>query len=296
MEAAIRTIGQTSSCLGSNDPRLTAQGKTDFRRQLQAYSKRDPPPSRVKPLPVQVLRHVLAGASHSPCEKVKAIADSSCIAFFFLMRPGEYTAGAQDATPFRLQDVQLFLGSRRLPTATATPTDLHAATFVSYTFTTQKNGVRGEVIGLGPSGDPLLCPVRATARQILRARSVHAPLSSPVAGYPAGNAWRPVVPTDVTTALRVAVMALGPAALGFQPADVSSRSLRASGATALLCANVDSDTIRLVGRWRSDEMLRYLHVQAEPVMRGFARRMVSNGDFGALHPGPGIPVGHPPSS
>jgi hypothetical protein len=43
---------------------------------------------------------------------------------------------------------------------------------------------------------------------------------------------------------------------------------------ALLCAEVDTDIIRLIGRWRSDEMLRYLHVQAEPVMRGFAPRML----------------------
>jgi hypothetical protein len=32
---------------------------------------------------------------------------------------------------------------------------------------------------------------------------------------------------------------------------------------ALLCAHVDTEIIHLVGRWCSDEMLRYLHVQAE---------------------------------
>jgi hypothetical protein len=33
---------------------------------------------------------------------------------------------------------------------------------------------------------------------------------------------------------------------------------------ALLNGGVDTDIIRLIGRWRSDKMLRYLHVQAEP--------------------------------
>ena len=33
-------------------------------------------------------------------------------------------------------------------------------------------------------------------------------------------------------------------------------------AMALLCAGVNSDRTRLLGRWRSDEMYRYLHVQA----------------------------------
>ena len=71
---------------------------------------------------------------------------------------------------------------------------------------------------------------------------------------------------------------LGPE-LGFLPEDVTARCLRASGANALLCAKVDTDVIRLLGRWRSDEMLRYLHCQATPVMQDFSRKMLSGGVF-----------------
>jgi hypothetical protein len=46
---------------------------------------------------------------------------------------------------------------------------------------------------------------------------------------------------------------------------------------ALLCAKVNTDLIQLLGRWRSDIMLRYLYVQAQPVMRNFARLMVQGG-------------------
>ena len=74
---------------------------------------------------------------------------------------------------------------------------------------------------------------------------------------------------------------MGPS-VGISPSDISARSLRASGAMALLCAQVDSDTIRLLGRWRSDEMLRYLHVQAQPVMKNFARRMLEGGHYTML--------------
>ena len=62
--------------------------------------------------------------------------------------------------------------------------------------------------------------------------------------------------------------------LGFLPHEVSARSLRAGGATALLVGKVDPDIIQLIGRWRSDEMLRYLHLSAEPVMKDFARKML----------------------
>ena len=48
---------------------------------------------------------------------------------------------------------------------------------------------------------------------------------------------------------------------------------------ALFNAQVDSDTIRLIGRWQSDAMLRYLHLQAQPVMQGFANRMLQGGDY-----------------
>jgi hypothetical protein len=58
---------------------------------------------------------------------------------------------------------------------------------------------------------------------------------------------------------------------------------------ALLCAHVDSDVIRLLGRWRSDEMLCYLHVQAEPVMRDFSRRMLA-GDSFTLLPNQDVPI------
>ncbi|EJK56667.1 hypothetical protein THAOC_23403 [Thalassiosira oceanica] len=71
---------------------------------------------------------------------------------------------------------------------------------------------------------------------------------------------------------------IGPS-LGFLPEDVSARSLRAAGANALLFAKVDTDVIRLIGRWRSDEMLRYLHVQAAPLMADYSRRMITAGQY-----------------
>ncbi len=85
----------------------------------------------------------------------------------------------------------------------------------------------------------------------------------------------------------MAVDILGPT-LGVLLTDISAYSLRASGAMALLCTQVDTDVICLLGRWCSDEMLRYLHIQAEPVMRDFAARMLLNGNF-VLTPNQDVP-------
>jgi hypothetical protein len=275
--------------MGQPDPRCTSQGKIDFRlqRMIASFKKEDPPPARVKPIPVQVLRRVMVVAHATATPGNLAIADMICIAFFFLLRPGEYTISRGESTPFRNCDVQFRLGNRRLHPVTATAGEIRSATFVTLTFTTQKNGVRGEVIGLGRSGHPHLCPIISLGNRILHARDHGALPTAPLASYYSTGQWHHVVPSDVTTALQQAVIFLGPT-LGFLASDVSARSLRSSGAMALLGAKVDTDMIRLVGRWRSDEMLRYLHVQAEPTMRDYSSRMLQHGTF-VLHPNADVP-------
>jgi hypothetical protein len=206
------------------------------------------------------------------------------LAFFYLLRPGEYAHSPQAETcPFRLCDVQLFLpnGMATLNLATATDDELLAASSASLTFTDQKNGVKGEVIHHAHSGDPYLSPVKILARRVIHLRSHNAPWTTPLCHYYRNHQTRThlIKPNDITTALRAAVTRLGPATLGFLPTEVSARSLRASGANALLCAKVDTDMIRLLGRWRSDEMFRYLHLQAQPIMQAFARKMLVGGDF-----------------
>ena len=290
-EDALRSVGQTFASMGAGDPRYTEQGKMDFRltRQITYYKKQDPPPDRVKPIPVQVIRYIMHAALVAGAFQGNlATADMIALAFFFLLRPGEYTATPSETTPFTLQDVQMFAGLRRLDLRTATDYELRAATFASLTFTTQKNAVRGEVIGLAKSGNPELCPVLSIARRVIHLRKNHANSDTPLSMYHDGNGWRKVSPADITSALRTTVLALGPSRLGFNASDISARSLRAAGAMALLCAHVDSDTIRLLGRWRSDEMLRYLHLQAEPVMRNFSAMMLQGGQF-VLNPNQDVP-------
>ena len=289
VEDALRGVAQTLTGLGYPDPRHTAHGKLDFRlqRMFAAFGKQDPPPIRVKPVPVQVIRRLMTVAHAAPEPGNLAIADMCCIAFFFLLRPGEYTISPSESTPFRICDVQFQLGSRRLHPTLATDNDIRNATFATLTFTSQKNGVRGEVIGLARSGNPLLCPVLSLCNRVLHARAHHADSGDPLARYFSLGRWHNVVSSDITTALQQAVIFLGPS-LGFLPSDISARSLRAAGAMALLAAKVDTDMIRLVGRWRSDEMLRYLHVQAEPTMRDYSSRMVQHGTF-VLHPNDLVP-------
>jgi hypothetical protein len=212
-----------------------------------------------------------------------------CLGFFFLLRPGEYTISPADSTPFRFCDVSLHTAGRKLDLR-ATPADqLLNADFVTLEFDTQKSGVRGEVIGLGRSGHRHLCAVISTARRILHLRQHHALSTQPLATYFEAGQWHNVLSSDITAALRAAVTFIGPHLVGLSPSDITARSLRASGAMALLLSKVDTDLIRLLGRWRSDAMLRYLHLQAEPIMQRFARLMVTHGDYHLL-PNSSVPA------
>ena len=91
-----------------------------------------------------------------------------------------------------------------------------------------------------------------------------------------------MTPTKITAHLKATVKLLAGTHLGFTHHDIYVRSLRAAGAMALLCSGVDHNIISLIGRWRSDKMMSYLHVQAEPIMRNFSKLMISHGNYNLL--------------
>lgn len=126
-------------------------------------------------------------------------------------------------------------------------------------------------------------------RRVFHARAHGIPPTAPLTSYvAAGGRCCGVTSADITEALKLATRTMG-SSLGFLEGDITAQSLRAAGAMALLCAHVDGDTIRLLGRWQSDEMLCYLHLQAEPVMRRFSQRMLTHGSF-TLHPNSAVPM------
>ena len=61
----------------------------------------------------------------------------------------------------------------------------------------------------------------------------------------------------------ISVVHISGPSIGFAKADIITRSLRAVGYVALLVARVDLDTIHLVGRWRSNMILSYLHTMTK---------------------------------
>jgi hypothetical protein len=100
--------------------------------------------------------------------------------------------------------------------------------------------------------------------------------TAPIAAYYCDSRCIAVKAHDVTDTLRSAMTA-NIHGTGVQAHKISARSLRAGGAMALLCGKVDFDLIRILGRWHSDAMIQYLHMQAQSVMQNFAANMFNNG-------------------
>jgi hypothetical protein len=92
------------------------------------------------------------------------------------------------------------------------------------TFTDQKNGVRGKVIGQALTSDSFIFPVKALVRCVLYLRSHNAPPTTPLSRV--FNTSAHVTPSVLTTTLRDSVQYLGPN-LGFLPPKISAQSLRA---------------------------------------------------------------------
>jgi hypothetical protein len=211
----------------------------------------------------------------------RAIADMAILGFFFLLRPGEHTAATSTSNtqPFSLQDIGFQVGALTDSAATMATTTIPYATFVTLHFARQKNGVENEVVGHARSGHSLICPVLAATRRVLHLRSHQAPPNTPLCTvYPKNAPPFQITSVMLTAHLRKAATAVFHIT-GFAPQDISARALRAGGAMALLCSQVDSDVIKLLGRWHSDQMLRYLHLQAYPKMHTFAKLMFQGGNF-----------------
>jgi len=265
--------------VGSNNPRLDAYGKLhpELKDLQRSYSKADPPPERVKPIPIQLVRHAYDLLSSSKDVFQIAMADLLVIGFFFLLRPGEHTYDRENNHPFRYEDTSFDTPAGTINAVAIPDSAVATATKVHMNFTTQKNGEKDEAISHGDTAD-VLSPLKALRRRIKHLRDKGAHRSTPlhVIFLPNGSVLH-ITAGHLTNALRHSCKFIGKK-LGISAKDISARALRAGGAMALLRSKIDPTLIRLMGRWKSWAMLQYLHRSAANTSN-FAELMLTGGNF-----------------
>jgi hypothetical protein len=227
------------------------------------------------------------------------------IAFYWLLRPAEYL---NPETPdsrsqaFLLRNIH-FTMDGKVYNAIHAPlydeTDLGRITFASLQFSDQKNAVKGEQVGHRATSDSTWCPAKALGRLVLHLRKHNAKPHTPIFHHynTYDKKWYKVTSTFITNGLRHAATSVEDIT-GISPTLISARSLRPGGATALLCAGIDKDAIQLLGRWKSDAMLRYLRIQAASLQFNYAQQMLDHGAY-TFHPqalaDDGLPNEAPPT-
>ena len=275
--------------MGAADPRYNQYGAIDQRpaSQLKGMRHADPAPVRLQPIPLSIMNQAQAISDASKRQpEATVVMDMTWIAFYYMLRSGEHCY-TNENKPLRARQISFSIGTRKLEPFKCTYDELRKATSSSITFETQKNRQKGKIIAHGISGHVVACPTKALARRIIHVRSIGGSPNTPLCSIARhANGWVVVTSSLLTNLLRSATV-LEPDS-GVIPEKVQTRSLRAGGAMALLCAQVDSDMIKLVGRWRSDAMFWYLHAQATPVIKNLASKMHVHGAF-QLEPGTDVP-------
>jgi integrase len=230
---------------------------------LKGISRLDCPSRHKAPVSLQLLEvcyHSLDLAKPSD----QALWGVLCLAFFFLMRRSEIAARGTKFSWFALKASDIAVTD-----ATGAITkNARLTTTVHIRLRGSKTNQQGSQRLLNRSGHPFLCPVFG-ALCLLRARA-NLPGEIPAAMFINNKGKPDCVTGEVITAL----IRRAAAALGSEPGEFSTHSLRAGGATHMYRAGVDTLTIQFHGRWASDTFKQYTRLYKQSV-QGLAAKIVS---------------------
>jgi hypothetical protein len=250
-------------------------------RLYRRYRDEDPAPQPQLALPVNLFHNIAANEGASHCPKEQASADLSIIAFFFLLRVGEYTmprANVRTRTvQFRVKDVRLWGKTAAgivylMDLWTASNAELLSATAATLTIDNQKNGNRSDTLHHDAIPTGPICPVRSLVRRVL---AVKAKSCSPDAPLSLVSHQQHITAPQINAVLKLAAFRTQLYSQGYPLKRIGAHSIRASGAMALKLNGVADSQIQKLGRWRSQTWLTYLHSQISTLTAGLSARMAT---------------------
>ena len=281
---ALRAVAQKYVLDGHQDPRKSypAQHHLDLpiARLIKKYADDDPPAEPKLAVPVSTVKKIAKHYSFS--DHHKAVADLCIIAFFYLLRVGEYTTSTparqqeKRTTALRRCDIRLWHKNKLLPHTSPLATLLKADS-ATICLAKTKNGVKGAVVHQEAIGGAA-CPVAALARRIHNIN--HSSQACPISVVFHHNKQPTrISDRDITVAVRWGAANDNLLDRGYTIDRVSSHSLRAGGAMALKLAGFPTDTIMRMGRWTSNTYMTYIHSQIGALAKGLAWRMSKHHTF-----------------
>ncbi len=247
-----------------------------IRQQIEGFRCADPPTQAQLAVPVDVAHWGAHNARSSSDPHTQATGDLMNIAFYYLLRVGEYTwTGTRQrrrTKQFRVQDVTFRKGNFIIPNS-APLHQLLKATSATLTITNQKNGIQNQSIhhqATGKPGDPIVSLAHRVHHIMSHSGNKQ---NTCLSAYYKQSTCHQVWSSRINKAVKLAVQNLGLTRQGFALSQVSSHSLRAGGAMALKLHGYDRDTIKKIGRWSSDTFLTYIHEQISAFSAGLSSAM-----------------------
>ena len=185
---------------------------------LDGYGKTNPPTNKKLPVESDVPELLVdmgygdGGTPHS-----QAIGDLALIAFYYLLRIGEYTIkskrnNTKQTVQFKLEDVRFFKQNNAgiltcLPN-NAPPSLLLTADSATLKLDNQKNGWKGVCVHQEANGEVFKCPVRALARRVIHLRGHHATSKVFLSTFFQNGARYDVCGEDISKGLKMAAAIL----------------------------------------------------------------------------------------
>ena len=288
VQVALRAVGTTIELDGKRNPLDGQKGSYPkaIKQLLEGYKREDPPPAPRLAIPLAVPRFLNAQGQTSTDTKTKTIGHMAIVAFFFLLRAGEYTFHApteqRRTYQFRLADVAFWEGTKLLPLTTSTRYLLDHCTAATLSILNQKNGKRNQSIHQEALHTDI-CPVKALIQHVKHIWRYTRDTNTKLGTYYAAQTVRQLTTSDMSRAIKNAVTNLGLHKQGLTRDLVGSHSLRAGGAMAMYLNGIPHDTIRKIGRWASDTFLMYIHEQVAALSANVSTQMAQPFPFHNVH-------------
>ena len=257
---------------------------------LDGWKKADPLSQKKLPVEVDIPEYLAnLGRQVNATPLQQAVGDLCIIAFYYLLRVGEYTGkptrnNTKQTQQFKVKDVTFFKRDKtgrlkQLP-RNASAGQIMSADCATLKLDNQKNGWRGVCINQHANGDCYLCPVRALGRRVLHIRTNGGKESSFLSTYYCDGRSNYVTHNHISESLKFAAAALDyPASKGIPIERIDTHSLRSGGANALSLSGYTDRQIQKMGRWKSATFLEYIRESLDEFSAGMSTSMKKTFNF-----------------
>ena len=294
---AFTAVGQAIAMEREVNP-LKAKGLEKFilpiRMMLDGFENDDPATQKKLPVDADLVELCCEwGLRINATAKDRRTGDLILIAFYYLLRVGEYTCRYRKTRPkrtkktvnFRLCDVAFFKkdeeGALRRLSSDVAPAERLQADGATLRLTNQKNGWKNVCVHQQKNKRGKFCPVRAIARVVNDLLTFTSDGEEFLSAFKTEKGQiHQIIPGDITKMLKAAAVAKEyPETRGCPIDRIDTHSLRSGGANALSLAGYEEFQIQKMGRWNSRTFKEYIAEQLSHFTDGMSEAMSKTFNF-----------------